>query len=200
MGKAPRTATPKSDPTRVSVQVRVFSGIVVGAVLPLCFRLWSGAWPSIAAGWWCWAASVVIALVAVALSPVLIVMYRYAGILSSVNSPSFRLSTYNMWTEVTHVEDAGATQIMRMEDENFILLSVGITTAKIFTCVALDDPTGFIELATIPLDNPDTRLDASRQDRQKEDEQFLFRIRTEIGWPKWVSELREVVQKLLEAA
>src|SRR5207253_771415 len=103
--------------------------------------------------------------------------------IAHTKSPEFRLSMANLWTEVQHVKNGGSSQMMRMEDANIILLSVGLDTTKVFTTPRLDSVESFSELASFPIQ----RLHKNPHD---EGEVILKTLRTAIGWPKSVDELR----------
>jgi hypothetical protein len=85
------------------------------------------------------------------LSPVLMALWRNVPMLSHANSPGFRLSMPNLWTEIQQVQGAGSTQLMRMEDGNIVFLSVGLDTAKVFITPQLDSTLSFSEVASFPI-------------------------------------------------
>jgi hypothetical protein len=94
-----------------------------------------------------------------------------------------------MWTEVAHEKYGGAWQMMRMEDGNFIFLSVGLTTAKVFVKPTLDSPASHNELASFP-------IIGLQEDRRAQSEVILKQLRTAIGWPKSINELRHNLENM----
>jgi len=69
-----------------------------------------------------------IVLVSVVLLFVFVGWRKKARIVSKAHSPEHRLKIPNVWTEIQHVKHGGSTQMMRMTDGHFILLSVGVDT------------------------------------------------------------------------
>jgi hypothetical protein len=124
-------------------------------------------------------------------SPVLATLWRNFGLVRHAQSPEFRLSMPNLWTEIQQVKDAGLIQMMRMEDGKIIFLSIGLDTAKVFLAESLDSPSSFKELASFPLNAA-----AIRQNRRATGEAMLNQLRTAIGWPKSYSELKQSVERI----
>jgi hypothetical protein len=108
--------------------------------------------------------------------------------LARANSPEFRLQMANLWTEIQRVKDGGATQMMKMEDGNIILLSVGAATTKIFVAPNLDSIGSFTEIGCFPLRSLNVFPHVA--------EDALNKLRPAIGWPKSIDELRVSVSKI----
>ena len=79
--------------------------------------------------------------------------------------------------------------MMRMEDGNFILMSVGADTAKVFVSPRLDSIESFIELASFPLGH-------FHEDRREQEKLILNQLRAAIGWPKSITGLRHKLQNV----
>jgi hypothetical protein len=133
-------------------------------------------------------------LLAAVFCPVIVVFWRYARLLAhakgAVNSPNFRLSMDNFWTDVEHGDEAGgASQIMRLEDGNFVFLSVGVTTVRVFVTSGLERPDQFAEVASFETPHVEARQADPHVERRSENELILSRLRKAIGWPKSTQEL-----------
>jgi len=156
----------------------------------LCWWLFAGTWQ---AAWWYWVIVASGSLVTLVACHVPIVLFRYSRNLASVNTDSFRLASPNFWTETQHVKDGGAREMMLMEDGNFVMLSVGITTLKIFVTPTLSSADAFVEIAGFGLQNASDRPSMPREARRDQDEELLTNLRKTIGFPKSVAELRDTI-------
>jgi len=181
----------------ISFLSRMIWAIVAGGFPAICWRLLAGSWPGLKEHWWFWAICGSAAVLAYGISPFVIASCRYARLASHVNSDSFRLKQSNFWTEVQHNQEGGASQVMRMQDGNYIILSIGASTAKVLLTPELtpDALNAIRELASFPLVNEDLRLKLSRQQRMKAEELSLELLRRAIGWPKSVEELRQILNR-----
>jgi hypothetical protein len=94
-----------------------------------------------------------------------------------------------MWTEPHHTKDGGSFQLMRLRDGNFALISVGLTTIKVFVTPERTDMARCRELKDFPLHNDLERVQWSAQDRHSEDLLHLDRMRRLIAWPTSEDEL-----------
>ena len=77
-------------------------------------------------------------LVSVVLIFVFVGWRRKQRMVSKAHSPEHRLKMPNVWTAIQHVKHGGSTQMMRMKDGNFILLSAGVDTTKVLVSPQLD--------------------------------------------------------------
>ena len=148
--------------------------------------------------WWFWLIVGVAALTVIWLSPLLIIYVRYQLLIAFRQSKEFRLENPNFWTDSEHPENGGAIQIMKMEDSQFVVLSIGIATAKVFVRSNLDISVSPIEVASFPIARFSDRMEISREKRRIEDELMLAQLRKVIGWPKSCDELKRKLE-LLEA-
>jgi hypothetical protein len=86
----------------------------------------------LAAMHWSYVALTILVLVVIVASPFLAIAYRSARAINSTTD-DFRLSNANKWTEPRHIPDAGGSvQLMRLKDGNFIIISVGVSTVRVF--------------------------------------------------------------------
>jgi hypothetical protein len=108
----------------------------------------------------------------------------------------FYLKNPNFWTESEHPKNGGAIQIMKMEDGQFIVLSVGLATAKVFVRSKLDFTMSPVEVASFPIARFLDRMEISREKRRDEDELILNQLRKVIEWPKSIDELRQKLEML----
>jgi hypothetical protein len=127
-----------------------------------------------------------------------------AGVLAVLGAMA--LSTRNMnhalagmWTPIQHIEDGGAVQLKRLEDGNFVLLSVGVTHLNIYVTPKVGDLARTIQLASFGLNSAEVRLGMSRNERRPNDEQILDQIRELVGSPKSVEEVRITAEKLSQS-
>jgi TPR repeat protein len=181
---------------QVGVGLRLFWGIIVGAVLLLCWRLFAGGWPNLNQHWWFWLIVGIATLIVIWLCPLLTITLRYLRLIMYRRSKEFRLENPNIWTDIEHIEKGGAIEMMRMEDGQFILLSIGTATAKVFVRSKLDHTVSPIELASLPIPEFLNRMDISREKRRDEDESILNQLRKVIGWPKSIDELKQKLETL----
>lgn len=181
---------------QVGVGLRLFWGIIVVAVSLLCWRLFAGGWPDLNHHWWFWLIVGIATLIVIWLCPLLIITLRYKRHIMYRRSREFRLENPNFWTDIEHIEKGGAIEMMRMEDGQFIILSVGMYTAKVFVRPKLDPTVSRIELASFPISGILDRMDISREKRRDEDELILNHLRKAIGWPKSIDELKQKLDTL----
>lgn len=132
---------------------------------------------------------VLIAIGALVASPFLIVLFRSARAIARTSSDDFRLNNQNMWTEAHHTNDGGSFQLMRLKDGNFVFISVGITTVKVFITPDRTDMARYRELKEFPLPNGVERVEWPPQKRHAEDLLLLDRVRRSIAWPTSEEEL-----------
>ncbi len=85
---------------------------------------------------------------------------------------------------------------MRMPDGNIVMLSIGVTTAKVFVMPELSNTASIAEIASFDLSDPAERSAMPRSQRRKVDEGLLERMRKLIAWPKSVDELRQTLANL----
>ena len=123
--------------------------------------------------------------------------WKLSRAVSRTQSPAFRLSCHHFWTEANHVDDdGGASQFMRMPDGNIVMLSIGITTAKVFVTPEITNTPRFTEMASFDLPDATERFAMQRNHRRSVDEALLNRMRKAIAWPKSVDELRQTLVDL----
>jgi hypothetical protein len=183
---------------QVGVGPRLILGIIVGAVLLLCWRFCAGGWPNLSNHWWFWLIVGIAVLAVIWLSRLSIILLRYLRLIAFRQSKEFRLENPNFWTDSEHPENGGAIQMMKMEDGQFIVLSIGVATAKIFVRSKLDFTVSPIEVASYPIARFLDRMEISREKRRVEDKLMLTQLRKVIGWPKSCDELKRRLE-LLEA-
>jgi hypothetical protein len=186
----------RSGITDVATAPRLICGAAALGVLILGWRWENGTWPQPGSHWWYWATSVIVAFLVFWLSVLPIVLWRTMRVLSSINSPAFRLSQPNCWTEVQHIAEAGAVERMWMEDGNYISLSVAVTTVIVCVSPCLEDPTAISVVASFEIQYPIERAQMTRQCRRSDDEKLLERLRRAIGFPKTVADLRRSLAML----
>jgi hypothetical protein len=121
---------------------------------------------------------------------------RDLRVITRAPSREFCLENPNFWTDIEHVENGGAIQLMRMEDGQFILLSIGTATAKVFVRSKLDPAVSPIELASLPIPEFLNRMEIPREKRRGEDDLILNQLRKVIGWPKSIDELKHNLEML----
>jgi hypothetical protein len=114
---------------------------------------------------------------------------RKQRMVSKAHSPEHRLKIPNVWTEIQHVKHGGSTQMMRMKDGNFILLSAGVDTTKVLVSLQLDPIESFTEVASFPVHQ-------SHGGGRQQQAAILDDLRKQIGFPQSVSELRDNSQAL----
>ena len=112
---------------------------------------------------------------------------------SKAHSPEHRLKISNVWTEIQHIKHGGSTQMMRMKDGNFILLSAGVDTTKVLVSPQLDPIESFTEVASFPVQQ-------SHGGGRQQQTAILNDLRKRIGFPQSVSELRDKLQGFLPPA
>ncbi len=112
-----------------------------------------------------------------------------------MNSPQYRLSQPHFWTDAAHAPDAGASQMMRLPDGNFLVVSMAIDTAMVFVAPDLTAPNTWSHVGTLQLTSGPRRL-MSRSQRRAADEVLLERLRKAIGWPKNANEVNGSIASL----
>ena len=130
-----------------------------------------------------------IVLVLVVLSLVFVGWRRKAKKVKQAHSPEHRLKIPNLWTDIQHGRHGGSTQMMRMKDGNFILLSAGLDTTKVLVSPQLDATESFTELVSFPVSQ-------SHKDRRQQQAAILDELRKQIGFPQSITELRQLSQAL----
>ena len=151
---------------------------------------------ALAALHWGYVALAALALALFVASPLLLVVFRSARAIAYTSTDDFRLSNANMWTEPRHTPDGGSSQLMRPKDGHLVLISVGVSTVKVFTTQDQSDITQYRELQEFPVRSAFERLSQSSQQRRAEDLLLLDRVRRAIGWPKSVSDLVSSLQSI----
>jgi hypothetical protein len=129
------------------------------------------------------------ALCAVVMGFLFLAWRRKARGLAKAHSPEHRLKIPNVWTEMPHLKRGTCTQMMRMKDGNFIMLSVGPDFARVSVGPQFDSIESFAELASFPLGVSESR-------RRQHQAIVLADLKTKIGFPQSVSELRQKAQAL----
>ena len=138
---------------------------------------------------WGYIALAVLAVLLLFASPFLLALFREARAIAGASTDEFRLSNANMWTEPHHVADGGSSQLMRLRDGHFVVVSVGLSTVKVFTTPDRSDITQYRELREFPVHSSFNRLSQSAKQRHAEDLLLLERVRRAIGWPESVTAL-----------
>ena len=134
-----------------------------------------------------------IVLVSVVLLFVFVGWRKKARIVSKAHSPEHRLKIPNVWTEIQHVKHGGSTQMMRMTDGHFILLSVGVDATKVLVSPQMAPTESFTEVTSFPTGQ-------SQRSRRQQQASILNDLRKQIGFPQSVSELRDRLQGFLPPA
>ena len=138
-------------------------------------------------------------------SPFLFVAFRSARAIAYSKTDDFRLSKAHMWTEPQHIPDGGGSvQLMRLKDGHFVLISVGVSTVKVFTTPDRSDITQCRELREFPMPSVIDRISHnvveqithSSQQRHSEDLLVLEHVRRAIGWPESVIDLVSSVESI----
>jgi hypothetical protein len=132
-------------------------------------------------------------LVSVVLIFVFVSWRRKQRMVSKAHSPEHRLKIPNVWTEIQHVKHGGSTQMMRMKDGNFILLSAGVDITKVLVSPQFDPVESCTEAASFPVN----QFHGSRRQQQAA---ILNDLRKQIGFPQSVRELRDKLQGFLPPA
>jgi hypothetical protein len=148
---------------------------------------------------WVYIAVVVLAGALLVATPFFRALFRSARVIANTSTDDFRLSNANMWTEPRHTPDGGSLQLMRLRDGHLVLVSVGVSTVKVFTTPDRSDVTQYRELLEFPVHSAFERLSQSSQQRRAEDLLFLDRVRRAIGWPESVSDLASSAQSIDES-
>src|SRR5215475_7059654 len=110
--------------------------------------------PCLAAIDWSYIALIVLMtalIVIVPLVPLLAIAFRSARTIAYTKTDDFRLGHANMWTEPHHNPKGGSIQLMRLIDGYFVVISVGVSTVKIFATPNRADVTQYCELREFPV-------------------------------------------------
>jgi hypothetical protein len=152
--------------------------------------------PYLAAIHWGYIALVVLILALLVASPFLLVAFRSARAIAYTGTDDFRLSNVNMWTEPQHTPDGGSIELMRLSDSYFVLISVGVSTVKVFATPDRSDITQYRELREFPVSSAFARLSQTSHQRRSDDLLLLERVRCAIGWPKSLSDLVSSIESI----
>ncbi len=144
--------------------------------------------------YWGYLALVLVVVVLLVASPFLIALFRSARAIAHVSSDEFRLSHTHMWTEAHHTNDGGSFELMRLTDDNLVLISVGVTTVKVFLAPDQTDMARYRELKEFPLPNGLERVQWAPHERHSQDLLFLDRVRRTIGWPTSADQLTATLE------
>jgi hypothetical protein len=151
---------------------------------------------AVAAIHWTYVAVALVATAILLAIPFLRTALRSARAIAYTSTDDFRLSNVNMWTEPRHPQDGGSLQLMRLKDGQFVLISVGVSTVKIFATPDRSDITQYRELHEFPLHSALERVSQSSWQRRTDDLLFLERVRRAIGWPASVGDLVSSLQSI----
>ena len=135
-------------------------------------------------------------VVVVPLVPFLIIAFRSARAIAYTKTDDFRLGHANMWTEPHHNPKGGSIQLMRLIDGYFVVISVGVSTVKVFATPDRADITQYRKLREFPVPSAFERLRQPSHQRRSDELLFLERVRCVIGWPKSVSDLVSSVESV----
>ena len=152
--------------------------------------------PSLAAIHWIYIALALLAAAILVASAFLFVLFRSARAIAYSSTDDFRLSNANMWTEPRHTPDGGSLQLMRLRDGHFVLVSVGVSTVKVFTTPDRSDIAEYLELQEFPVHSALERLSQSSQQRHADNILFLERLRRAIDWPESLQDLASSLQTI----
>jgi hypothetical protein len=126
-----------------------------------------------------------IALCAVVLLFVFASWRRKKRSIRKAHAPEHRLKIPNLWTETQHHKHS-LTQMMRMKDGHFIMLSLRSDAAKVLVGPQVGSMESFTELASFPL-----------SDAHKGRPGAIFNdLSKQLGCPQSETELREKVKEL----
>ena len=129
------------------------------------------------------------ALCAVVMAVVFLAWRKKARRVAKAHSPEHRLKIPNVWAEIPHLKRGSSIHMMRMKDGSFVMLSVGPDTAKVSVGPQFDSTESFTELASFILGQSEKR-------RGQQQATVLDDLKTKIGFPQSVSELREKIKSL----
>jgi hypothetical protein len=127
-----------------------------------------------------------IVLGSVVLAFVFVGWLRKRRMVSKAHSPEHRLKIPNVWTEFRHAKQGGSTYMMRMNDGNFVMLSVGHDATKVLVGPRLDSLESFTELASFSMDQSHKHC--------RGEEVILNQLRAAIGSPQSIDELRHKLE------
>jgi hypothetical protein len=142
---------------------------------------------------WGYVGLVLVGVCALVAGRFLIALIRYTRAIANASTDDFRLGKPNMWTEAHHTSDGGSFQLMRLNDGNFVLISVGVTTVKVLVTPDRTDVARYRELKDFPLLKGLERAQWPPQKRHSEDLLVLHRVRQVIAWPTSADELSAIL-------
>lgn len=118
--------------------------------------------------------------------------------IANVDSDEIRLGTSRCWTEVHHSDAGGSFQRMRLDDDNIVVLSVGLATVKVFVTPLQPTNQGdFRELREFAIKNGMERhTKFTSAQRNTNDLLLLEHLRRAIGWPTTVHELSDTLNRM----
>ncbi len=109
--------------------------------------------------------------------------YRKSRAVSKAHSREHRLKITNVWTDIQHVHHGSSSQVMRLKDGNFVMVTVGAHSSKILVGSQPGPPEEMTELMSFPV----SRSGKSRRQYQAE---ILDELKKKIGFPESAEELR----------
>ncbi len=115
--------------------------------------------------------------------------YRKSRAVSKAHSREHRLKIPNVWTEIQHVHHGSSSQVMRLKDGNFVLVTVGAHSSKTLMGSQPGPPEKMTELMFFPA----IRSGKTRRQFQAE---VLDELRKQIGLPESAEELRRITRGL----
>jgi hypothetical protein len=124
---------------------------------------------------WLIIVTILIVVTGVLLSPALFAIWKAVRSVNYAQTAEARLQMANLWTEIQQVKD------------NYVLVSIGVDTMKVFLSPKLDEIENFSELASVNL---------LRSCDRKRAEVVFSQARQVIGWPDSVVELRKQLTNL----
>ncbi len=113
--------------------------------------------------------------------------FRKSRAVSKAHSREHRLKIPNVWTDVQHVHHGSSSQMMRLKDGNYVMVSVGAHSSKILVGSQPGPEERMTELMSAPV----TRSGQSRRQFQAE---VLDELRKQIGLPESAEELRRIAR------
>jgi hypothetical protein len=175
----------------VGITQRIIWGLFAFAIPLLLWILIAGAWPKL---WYC-AIFILIGILGIWMSPLPIILWRHVRLASHIQSPAYALE-HGAWTEVRHVQEGGAVQVLKMGDGNYIYLSIGMEAVIVFVTPKIGDANQLTQLAAFPVKDRLSRTGLTRDERRIADEKMLEHLRKEVGWPKTTAELTRTLERL----
>ncbi len=129
------------------------------------------------------------ALCAVVMGFLFLAWRRRARSLAKAHSPEHRLKIPNVWTEMPPLKRGSSTEMMRMKDGNLIMLSVGPDSVRVCVGPRLDSIESFTELVSFALGGP-------APNGRRGWATVMHDLKTKVGFPQSVTELREKAKSL----